>query len=186
MEKQALTYLLLYFIFPLWIVMGVADWFCHKRTHIETTTGFKESFIHSLMFLEIGIPVMVGLLFEITNFMLIMMVFFFLLHELTAFWDVSSSYTQRHISPVEQHVHSFLELLPLMALLMVIALHWSSFIGIFQGNPLDFSFRFKSPFLPLYYLIPLFLGIIILLILPYSEELKRTWLQRKRPHTPFS
>jgi len=46
---------LLYFLVPLWLVAGVADWFCHCASHIESTTGVKESLLHLLMFAEVGI-----------------------------------------------------------------------------------------------------------------------------------
>ena len=35
--------ILMYFILPLWLAAGFADWLCHRATHIETTTGAKES-----------------------------------------------------------------------------------------------------------------------------------------------
>jgi hypothetical protein len=37
-----------------------------------------------------------------------------LAHQATAMWDVSYAYRRREIRPTEQHVHSFLEMLPLM------------------------------------------------------------------------
>jgi len=42
--------ILMYFVLPIWLLSGFADWLCHRATHIETTTGAKESLIHLLMF----------------------------------------------------------------------------------------------------------------------------------------
>jgi hypothetical protein len=38
---------MLYFLLPLWIVPGFADYLCHRRTKIETTSGIRESIIIS-------------------------------------------------------------------------------------------------------------------------------------------
>ena len=39
-------------VLPIWIGAGVADWRCHRRTHIERTAETKESLIHAAMMLE--------------------------------------------------------------------------------------------------------------------------------------
>ena len=176
MEKIALINILLYFIFPLWILVGFLDWLCHRRTHLAHNSGVKESLIHSLMFLEIGIPVSAGLILEITPLLLIFMILMFLIHEITAMWDVSYAVKYRYISPVEQQIHSFLELLPLFALLIVVALHWDAFMAIFDGVLTDGKpvLRLKDNPIPLSYLVPLFTGILFLLVLPFIEELWRS------------
>lgn len=108
--------ILLYFLMPLWLAAGIADWFCHRASHIETTTGVKESLIHLLMFAEVGIALLAGLFLEINAGVILLMIVVFLLHEATALWDVSYAVTARRVSPLEQHIHSFLELIPLMAI----------------------------------------------------------------------
>lgn len=49
---------------PLWLGAGLADWYLHRRTRIEDTSGPRESAIHSLMFAETGVPVLLGLFCE--------------------------------------------------------------------------------------------------------------------------
>ena len=63
-----------------------------------------------------------------------MMIVAFLIHEATAFWDVSYATTARTVAPVDQHVHSFLEMIPLMALVSVVSLHWGQFLALFGGG----------------------------------------------------
>jgi hypothetical protein len=46
---------------PLWLGAGLADWYRHRQTHIETTAGPRESATHLLTMTETGIPVMLGL-----------------------------------------------------------------------------------------------------------------------------
>ncbi len=47
---------------PLWMSAGLLDWYWHKDTDIEHTAGTKESLIHLLMFTEVGLPILMGLL----------------------------------------------------------------------------------------------------------------------------
>jgi hypothetical protein len=41
------------------------------------------------------------------------------------------AYRRREITPTEQHVHAFLEMLPVMGLLIVVTLHWEQFVSLF-------------------------------------------------------
>jgi hypothetical protein len=114
--------ILMYFILPIWLVAGFADWLCHRASHIESTTGAKESLIHLLMFAEVGVPLLAGMFVDINALVIATMIVAFLVHEATALWDVNYATTARTITPTEQHVHSFLEMIPLMAMLSVISL----------------------------------------------------------------
>lgn len=175
MERIALIYLLFYVVFPLWIIAGLGDWLCHRRAHIETNSGLKESLIHSLMLLEIAVPVLLGLFFEITPAILLFMLGCFILHQITSLWDVSLAVKQRPVLPIEQHIHSFLELLPFCALLIVCALNWEATSAIF--NPSSYPIKglqLKANPIPLSYLLPLLTAITALLVLPFGEELVRT------------
>lgn len=60
-EAAARRFLLLG-VLPLWVVPGLADWWMHRRTGIERTSGAKESAVHAAMMTEAGVPVVVGLL----------------------------------------------------------------------------------------------------------------------------
>jgi hypothetical protein len=126
--RTALWNLLGFGIFPLWLAAGGADWLCHRRSHIERTTGSRESLLHLVLFLEIAIPALLGLWLEITAPVLLLMALAVLAHMLTSWWDTSFAQPRRHIAPIEQLVHSWLEMLPLFALLMVALLHAGEFV----------------------------------------------------------
>ena len=51
-----LVKLILYGLLPLWGIAGFFDWACHRATRIERTSGIKESLMHSLMGMQLGIP----------------------------------------------------------------------------------------------------------------------------------
>jgi len=181
------TLILLWFILPVWLIAGFCDWLCHRATGIEHTTGVKETWIHMLMFLEMGLPLLAALLLEINTLIIAFMIVMFFLHEITALWDVSYAVTARKVTPVEQHIHSFLEMLPLMALLLIISHHWVEFLGLFSINDVAASYdiRFRTDPLPVTYIVVIFTGIILLELLPYLEEYFRgRRYQKKRSSEP--
>ena len=170
---EVLRGMLMYFILPLWLAAGFADYLCHRASHIEKTSGWRESILHLAQFAEMAVPVLAALFLEITSGVILVMIAFLVVHEATAIWDVRYASRMREVSPTEQHVHSFLEMLPLTGLLLVIALHWPAFAALFgQGTP-DFSFTLKQSPLPLTYIAAMLALTALLEVLPYLEELIR-------------
>jgi hypothetical protein len=176
---------MLYFLLPLWIVPGVADYFCHRKTKIEITSGIHESVIHLIMMTEVGVPVVLGLLLDINALVILLMIIAFFIHEATAFWDVSYAVTRRNVAPVEQHVHSFLEVLPFMAASFVICLHWGQFLALFGAGtePARFVLRLKEPPLSMAYVLSIVAAIGVFVGLPYAEEFWRCYRATHRCET---
>ncbi len=166
---------LMYFVVPLWIAAGAIDWWCHRRTDIEHTAGPKESLIHLLMFAELGLPMVAALLLEINALVIAFMILMFFVHEATALWDVSYAVSKREVSPIEQHVHSYLELVPLMGLILVAVTHHEQFLALFgAGNSVaDFTLAVKTEPLPVLYLSCVFAASAAFSFLPYVLELRR-------------
>ena len=165
--------LLMYFVLPAWLAAGFADYLCHRAAHIERTSGWKESVLHLLQFAEMALPILAALFLEINTGIILLMIVCLLLHQATAMWDVSYAAATRELKPIEQHVHSVLEMMPLTGLLMVIALHWQAFIALLGLSPATFRFALKPEPLPWLY-VALMMGLTLLFeILPYIEELVR-------------
>ena len=154
---------LLYVLFPLWLVAGIADYALHRRSAIERTSGLKESALHVLQALQVGLPLAMCLFFEINALVLVISLICVLAHTLTALWDGLYTDKRRFISPVEQHVHSHLEYIPLVAMLLVAILHWGQFRALFGagGEPAHFRLTLKEHPVPTEYLLVV-LGPIIL------------------------
>ena len=129
-------------VIPLWLGAGLGDWYMHKRTHIETTAGARESLIHALMMGEAGIPIALGLFCEINPGVLVTCVGALGVHSATAYWDVAYAEERRHVSAVEQHFHSLLEVAPLMATGFLSALYWDQWHALAKGKP-DLRIRTK-------------------------------------------
>ena len=172
MHHDPAILILLYFILPIWLLAGCADWLCHRAAHIATTTGAKESILHLLMFAEIGLPLLAAIFLQINAGIIAFMIVAFFIHEATALWDVSYAVTARDVTPVEQHVHSFLEIIPLMAILFVISLHWGQFQSLFGFGPeiARFNLTWKEESLPASYVFSIMTVILLFELIPYIEE----------------
>ncbi len=176
----------MYFVIPLWFFVGFADYWCHRLTHIETTSGIKESLIHALMLAEMAIPVTLALYLDVTATVIIIMILMFVAHEFTAVWDVAFAQHRREIWPIEQHIHSYLGVLPFMIGSVVICLNWDEFHALlgWGPKPVDFGLRWKEPALPLSYHIGLTVATFIFLVLPYADELWRCYRKRNQRQIP--
>lgn len=120
--REIMWQLLLWGALPAWLLAGAADWLCHRRTHIERTSGPRESLLHLVLYVEIALPLALALCFDITAAMLALMAAGVAAHMLTSWWDTAFTQPRRHIAPIEQQIHSWLEMVPLFALVVVSAL----------------------------------------------------------------
>jgi hypothetical protein len=164
----------MYFVLPLWLTAGFADYLCHRATHIERTSGWKESALHLIQFGEMALPILAALFLQINAAVILLMIACLILHEATAYWDIRYASATRDVPPFEQQVHSFLEMLPLTGILIVIALHWDQFISLFGLRTPEFSLALKPEPLPVLYIAVMLTLTALFEVLPYLEEFART------------
>ncbi len=178
--------ILMYFVLPIWLAAGFADWLCHRASHIQDTSGVKESLIHLLMCIQAAIPLLAAMFLEINAMIIAIMIAAYIIHEATAMWDVSYATTARTVSPVEQLVHSFLEVIPLMAMGSAISLHWGQFLALFgHGDEVaSFVLVWKSNSLPFWYIASIMTTILVFELLPYVEELCRCLRAHSKQQCP--
>jgi|GEM_PF-689021 len=181
--ESAVTRYLLYVLMPMWTACGVLDWYWHKKTDIEHTSGTREALIHALMFTEIGAPIVLAMLLKVNAGLLALMSGLLVTHEATAAWDVSYAVKHREVKPAEQHTHSFLEVLPVMALSMIACLHWDEVQALFgkRAKP-DWALRLKDRKLSWGYRAALAGMILGGVVIPFGNELWRCLRARKEPH----
>lgn len=182
--SQLLINLMLFILLPIWSIAGFADWLCHRSTRIESTSGLKESLMHSAMGIQVGIPIVLCLQFEINVLVMIICLVCWLLHELVAHWDVHYTSDIREISIWEMHAHSYLATLPLFMLLSLIVIKWPVFQQLitfdWQGQ-LHLTRAAELPggkhYFNVYVVVVLLFGVV-----PYIEENIRclTALRRRR------
>jgi hypothetical protein len=172
--ERLLTLFLMYLLMPLWLAAGFGDWLCHRRSGISTTSGAKESLLHLAMLVEIGIPILAGLFLEINALVLAIMIVGLVTHEATAYWDTAYASTRRVIAPIEQHIHSFQEVIPPVALSIVAMLHWDQFLALITiGGQADYTLEWKREPLPTGYLVSVLAAAALFEVLPFIEEFWR-------------
>lgn len=170
--KQLLLNLILYGLLPLWGVAGFIDWCCHRATKVESTSGLKESLVHSLMGIQLGIPILLCLLFEVNVLILLICVLMWLMHEVAAHWDVHYATPRRHISIWEVHVHNYMATVPLYLLMLIAILNWEV-----TKKAITFDWAGELTLHPLrerpgggFYLPAYLTFMAILCVFPYIEE----------------
>jgi len=184
-ESVTVRYLM-YVLLPAWFVPGAADYLMHRRTRIERTSGLGESAIHALMMAEISVPLLLTLLCEVNPLLLGISAATAGVHEATATWDVRSAVDGSHeVRPAEQHIHSFLESLPFMAISALLCLHWDQVAAIWQGRTQApaWRLRLRRKRLPGGYLAGVLAAVASLIAAPYGEEL---WRSPRRTSTTTS
>lgn len=182
-ESMTVRYLM-YVLAPLWFVPGIADWVMHRRTRIEQTSGLRESLIHLLMMAEMAVPVTLVLFCEVDAPVLALCAASGLAHEGTAIWDMRAATSNgRELEQTEEHIHSFLELLPFMAISALLCLHWDQVAGRkgWPGPP-----RLRARRLPGPYVAALLGGMGGLVALPYAEEALRCARHARKARKPHA
>jgi hypothetical protein len=180
---EAARAILMYVLVPLWIAAGLADWACHRATAIEATSGLRENLLHWLLLAQGGLVLLVIATCEIDAAVLLLAFAGFLAHELTTYLELRYTVARREVRPVEQMVHSFMELLPLAILALLAAMQWDQVLALFDDGTPDFDLRTKIDPWPAPYLAAAGLAVLVLNILPMVEETIRC-LRPPRLRTP--
>lgn len=103
---------LLYCIYLIWLAAGFADFRCHRRTSLATTSGLAESSLHLLQIGTALAALGVWLLLQPTWPMYVLLLVMTACHAAVSYLDTKSAYLKRHLSPAEQHLHSVLDIAP--------------------------------------------------------------------------
>ncbi|CAG9184758.1 diguanylate cyclase [Cupriavidus pampae] len=173
--QEPVRWLLLVVLVPLWLAAGLGDWWCHRRTHIERNSGALESALHAMMLVEIGLPLLLVLFFEVNAALFAVMLAILVIHAVTAWVDVQYASTHREIRPLEQHMHSLLEVLPLTAIGMLALAYWGQFLALFGAGDevARFTLELKRHPLPGTVQAGVLGAALVLGVVPYAEEFIR-------------
>ena len=173
--ERAARRFLLYALLPAWVVPGFGDYLCHRAAKIERTSGTHESVTHLLMIATSGVGVLTGLICEIDPSSLIVLAASALAHEGVVLWDVAYAARLRPPSATEQHLHSFLEVLPFASLAFTGCLHPGAVAALMKKPvPTRFLLRRKAN-LSLPYILSLGSLIATLVVIPHLEEFIRCY-----------
>lgn len=185
METDAARILLLYVVLPAWVLAGFGDYLCHRALRIEHANGIRETALHWLMLAEIGVAALAATFLHIDAAVMLFIFACLVAHEVTTYFDLKLATTTRFVPPVEQQIHSFLEILPFAAFLLILVRQWGQIRWfVLQGTP-DFSIRL-APFPGWTPLIVSGAAITLFIFIPYIDELLRgaTTAKSTPRHTP--
>lgn len=176
----ALWWLLGAVVLPLWLLAGFGDYLCHARTDIAHTSGRHESLLHLLQTVEIGVPMLLFLFAATTALTLTLLLLGVVAHAVTSWRDLTYASALRCIPPAEQYLHSFLNVLPWLALALVAILHWPVVQALLDpALPADWSLRPRSPAFDGRIVVAILLASGVFAILPGALELARTQAARR-------
>jgi hypothetical protein len=170
--------LLMAVVIPLWIAAGLVDWWCHRRTAIERTAGGTENVFHWILLGEAGIALVAVALLEVDAAVLLLVFAAFLAHEITTFIELRYVVPLREVRPLEQMVHSFMEILPLLVLALLAVMRWDQVLALFGAGAPDFDLLAKAQPWPPAYLAGMGLAVLVFNVLPMAEEGLRCWRAR--------
>ena len=103
------------------------------------------------------------------------MLVFIVLHHAVAYIDVRYANATRLVRPIEQMVHSFLEIMPITAFLLVSTITFDqleALFGIGQAHA-EFALRLRQLALPTWYIAAVLSGAFLFNLVPYLEEFLR-------------
>ena len=128
--------------------------------------------LHAGQYVQIAAGVAISVLLEVTSLVLILVIGLALLHLATGYLDIAFTTGRRYISPPEQHVHSYMEILPLVATALLVVLYWSSFAAIFNADLASWTLTRREEPLPAHALAAVAAGIGLVGIAIAEEYLR--------------
>jgi hypothetical protein len=161
-----LSALLVWGIYPAWLLAGLGDYLCHRRTAIDRTSGATESWLHVAQLCCLAVCFACAVLLQITAAVFVALVTLVIAHSVLSYIDVRYTDGRRRISPLEQTVHGFMDVLPLTAVAVLGVQHWQEIRGgsmiVVLGSAMD---RDRGLLLS---------SFVVLAGVPVLEELLRT------------
>ncbi|HZX79447.1 MAG TPA: hypothetical protein VFE72_00640 [Lysobacter sp.] len=168
-------------IYPLWLAAGVADVWVHRRDRIECRTGTRESAMHLLMCLQMGVPVLAVLFLDVTAPVFLLCAALVLLHGWTSWRDSRFADSVRRIGPTEQKIHVALDAVPWIGLALVALLHREALAPLVQAGTADWSVRWREPPFAVSTIVAVLASSVVFGVLPSALELLRARRTVRRP-----
>lgn len=160
-------------VFPAWLAAGLLDYAIHHRQRIERTAGPYESALHLLQALEVGAPVLVVLMLDITASTWLALLALVLLHAWTSWRDTCYAVSTRVVGPAEQKAHAVLDMVPWFALALLAVLHRDALAPLLGDGPPDWGLRLREPSFPPGVIVAVLASSIACGLLPALWELRR-------------
>lgn len=155
-----------------WLGAGFLDFGFHRRTDLPHTSGLPESTLHLLQLALVGGALVMGMLFEIGASVIVATTLLVVIHAFVGYADTRQAFGNRPILPLEQHVHSVLDMAPWIGLGLVIAMTWPAAVSA------DWGLDLRQPALPVSVWLLVLLPAAVLCGLPAALEWRAAWRAR--------
>lgn len=172
---ELLMRLVLYVILPLWGIAGFVDWWCHRASRIESNAGWRESLLHTVMGIQVGIPIILALTCRVNVLVYAICVVAWAMHEVVAHMDVRYAAPRRNIGIWEVHAHNYLATIPLYLLALITVINWTTvtrFVSLNWRPGLRLE-PHPTPIGGSSYLVAYLSFMAVLCVFPYLEEMAR-------------
>lgn len=166
---------LIYGAYLVWLVAGLGDFVMHWRTDLRLTSGVAESAAHLAQLALLGTGIVLGLAFEVGPAMAVLLAVIVAMHACVGYLDSRIAFgTRRTLFPVEQHLHSILDMAPIIALGLLLALTWPAAVAGGTGwMPV-----LRTPALPFAVWCWVIAPAMVLCVVPALMEFRAAWRSR--------
>ena len=160
----------------LWLVAGLGDFLCHRRTDLPHTSGVAESASHLVQLALLALAIAAALAFEMGRAIALLLCVLVVVHAAVGYWDTRVAF-ERHrvITPLEQHIHSVLDMAPWISLAWLLATTWPAAAS--DG----WELALRRPALPLALWLVVLLPAGVLSVVPALLEFNAAWKARHEP-----
>jgi hypothetical protein len=118
-----------YGLYLAWLVAGTGDFLCHRVTDLPHTSGVAESALHLLQLILLGSGMVLAMAFETTPLISLVLILLVMAHAAAGYVDTRTAFVRRRvILPIEQHLHSVLDMAPIVALANLLIATWPAAI----------------------------------------------------------
>jgi hypothetical protein len=172
--NEASPRVLIYGGYLLWLLAGAGDFLCHRRTDLPHTSGLRESWMHLLQLAVIGSGLVLWLALTPSLLLLSIELLIVTAHAAFGYLDTRQAFGRRIISPLEQHVHSILDMAPIIAFGFLLGSEWSTAL------PRGWTLAARQPPFAAAVWILVLAPALLLCVLPALLEFRAAWSARGR------
>lgn len=164
----------LYGAYLIWLCAGCIDFLCHRRADLANTSGLPESLLHLLQTALMALMVIVWMAVAPGLGPLLLMATLVVAHAAAGYADTRVAWHRRPITPLEQHIHSILDVAPWVLLAAVAYAEYP------QVRMQGWSWSWRAPAYTLSVWTAVLLPAFALCVLPLAREL---WTARQAMRT---
>ncbi|MGX5730792.1 hypothetical protein ACWKWK_09695 [Pseudoxanthomonas beigongshangi] len=159
----------------LWLCAGLADFTLHWREDLAHTSGWAESRLHLLQLGLMGAGVLSWLYLQPSWLVLLLLALLAAVHAVAGYHDTRIAYPLRRIGPLEQHVHSVLDMAPWFA---VVALAGFVMTDAERAGAMDWHLALREPWPAPGLQMRMLLPAGVLVVVPALIESRAAWRAR--------